>query len=81
MAESNENKSFSPEKVRKELIVYMLRNYGDLSAKDISKVLGQKPRTIRKDLNKLRDSGVVERERLGKEYIWSFTDEGESIYF
>lgn len=83
MDESDEKDSFSPNKVRKELIVYLLRNYEGLTVKDISEVLGQKPRTIRRDLNRLKESGFVEKERLGKEYIWSLIEdgEGESIYF
>ncbi len=78
-----ENDSFSPEKIRRELILYLLQNYGSLRTKEISKILGQKPRTIRRDLSKLRDLGKIEGEKLGKGYVWSPLNEekDKSMYF
>ncbi|KXB05707.1 hypothetical protein AKJ49_00295 [candidate division MSBL1 archaeon SCGC-AAA382A03] len=81
-AEENE-KDFSPKKVRKELILYLLREYGNLKTKEIAKVLGYEPRTIRRSLKKLRESGKVEADKLGKGYIWSHAkgSERKLMYF
>ena len=81
MVEIKEKSSFSPERIRRELIVYLLQNYGRLRTKEISKVLGQKPRTIRKDLKKLKELGEIEGEKLGKGYIWFSSDKDKSMYF
>lgn len=76
--------TLSPKKVRRELILYLLRNYGDLQTKDIAKVLGHNPRTIRRTLKELEESGKVEGDKLGRSYIWSQSEEEESerlLYF
>lgn len=69
--ETSKDKSLSPKEIRKELILYLLENYGDLETKDIAEVLGHKPRTIRRSLKKLEESGKVESDKLGRSYIWS----------
>lgn len=76
-------KSLSPEEVRRELILFMLRKYGSLQTKEISKVLGHDPRTIRRTLKKLEDSGKVEGDKLGRSYVWAPSDERKEgmMYF
>ncbi len=87
MASRDKNKSeesFSPKKVRRELILYLLQNYGDLQTKEIAKVLGHEPRTIRRTLKELEESGEVEGDKLGRSYIWSKSEEKEKerlLYF
>ncbi len=78
-----EKESISPKKVRRELILYMLRKYGNLQTKEISKVLGHEPRTIRRTLKKLEDSGKVVGDKLGRSYVWASTEEkkDEMMYF
>lgn len=79
---SNEEESFSPKKVRKEMIMFLLRKYGNLQTKEIAKVLGYKPRTIRRTLKKLEDSGKVEADKLGRSYIWSpIKDKKEGLMY
>lgn len=80
----NDEESLSPKKVRRELILYLLQNYGDLQTKEIAKVLGHKPRTIRRTLKELEESGKVEGDKLGRSYIWSESEKEESerlLYF
>jgi|GEM_PF-2081099 len=62
---------FSPKKVRRKLILFLLQEYGDLQTKEIAKVLGFEPRTIRRTLKELEDSGRVEGDKLGRGHIWS----------
>ncbi|KXB06270.1 hypothetical protein AKJ53_00850 [candidate division MSBL1 archaeon SCGC-AAA382F02] len=78
-----EEKSLSPKEVRQELILYLLQKYGSLQTKDIAKVLGHKPRTIRRTLKKLKESGEVESEKLGRKYIWAPSEDDfeRSMYF
>lgn len=78
-----EDRSLSPKEVRKELILYLLRNYGDLQTKDIAEVLGYKPRTVRRSLKKLKESGKVEADKLGRSYLWSPVEEEKErmMYF
>lgn len=80
---SEKDKSLSPKKVRKELILYLLENYGDLQTKDIAEVLGHKPRTIRRSLKKLKESGKVEADKMGRSYLWSPVKEEKErmLYF
>lgn len=77
-----EKDSLSPQKLREELILYLLRNYGDFQTKEIAKILGHKPRTIRKSLKNLEDSGKVESDKLGRGYIWSSSvEEKEGLMY
>ncbi len=69
--EDSVSDDFSPKKVRRKLILYLLQEYGDLQTKEIAKVLGFEPRTIRRTLNELEDSGKIEGDKLGRGYIWS----------
>lgn len=80
---TGKGESFSPKEVRQDLIMYLLRKYGDLQTKEISKVLGHKPRTIRRALKKLEESGKVKGDKLGRSYIWSPSEEeiDRLIYF
>ena len=75
------SKDFSPEKVRRELILYLLKEYGDLQTKDISKVLGYEERTIRRTLKELKEMGKVKGERLGKGHIWSSSEDDERLLY
>ncbi len=81
--EFKESKSISPKKIRKELILYLLENYGELQTKDIAEILGYEPRTIRRSLKKLEESGKIESDKLGRSYIWSPVEEEEErlMYF
>ncbi len=75
--------SLSPKKIRKELILYLLRKYGNLQTKEVAKIFGLKSQTIRRSLKKLEESGRVKSDKLGNSYIWS-ADEGEKeslLYF
>lgn len=75
--------SFSPKKVRREVIMYILERYGNLKTKDIAKVLGLKPRTIRKTLKKLEDEEKIKGDKIGRSYIWSSLEEKKKgmMYF
>ena len=82
--EENIREDFSPKKVRRKLILYLLQEYGDLQTKEIAKVLGFEPRTIRRTLNELKESGRIEGDKLGRGYIWSQADsedEERLLYF
>jgi len=57
--------------------LYLLRKYGNLQTKEISKILGHKPRTIRRTLKKLEESEKVEGNKLGRSYIWSSSSSEE----
>ena len=77
-----DEKSASPQKIRRDLILYLLKNYGDFQTKEIAKILGHEPRTIRRSLKKLEKAGKVEADKLGKGYIWSFREEDKHrMYF
>ncbi|KXA94212.1 hypothetical protein AKJ36_03295 [candidate division MSBL1 archaeon SCGC-AAA259I07] len=77
-----EKDSLSPQMLREELILYLLRNYGDFQTKEIAKILGHEPRTIRKSLKNLEDSGKVESDKLGRGYIWSSSvEEKEGLMY
>lgn len=77
-----EKDSLSPQKLREELILYLLRNYGDFQTKEIANILGHEPRTIRKSLKNLEDSGKVESDKLGRGYIWSSSvEEKEGLMY
>lgn len=79
----DEEKSFSPKEIRRELILYLLRKYGSLQTKEIAKVLGHNPRTIRRTLKRLEESGKVEGDKLGRSYVWSRSEDMERrpMYF
>lgn len=81
--ESNKSKSISPKEIRKELILYLLENYGELQTKDIAEILGYESRTIRRSLKKLEESGKIESDKLGRSYIWSPAEEEKErlMYF
>lgn len=66
--------SVSPKEIRRELIVYLLQKYGSLRTKDIAKVLGYNPRTIRRTMKELEDSDKVESDKLGRSYLWSSSE-------
>jgi len=61
---------FSPQKVRQELIEYLLRRYGSLQARDIARALGCQVKVVRQSLRQLEQFGKVEKTRLGKNYVW-----------
>lgn len=73
----------SPKEMRREVILYLLYKYENLRTKEIAKVLGQSPRTVRRSLKKLEDSGKVKSDRLGRGYVWSPAEEEQDrlIYF
>lgn len=71
----------SPKKIRQELILYLLSKYGPLRTKELSKILGHSPRTIRRTLKSLEDSGQINGDKLGKDFIWSKTEKDKFIYF
>ena len=61
---------FSPQKVRQELIEYLLRRYGSLQARDIARALGCQVKVVRQSLRQLEHFGRVKRTRLGRSYVW-----------
>ncbi len=61
---------FSPQKVRQELIEYLLRRYGSLQARDIARALGCQVKVVRQSLRQLEQFGKVKKTRLGKNYVW-----------
>lgn len=73
----------SPKEMRREVILYLLYRYGNLRTKEIAKVLGQNPRTVRRSLKKMEESGKVKSDRLGRGYVWSPANEEQDrlIYF
>ncbi len=62
--------SFPPQRVRQELIEYLLRRYGSLQARDIARVLGCRVKVVRQGLRHLERYGRVKRTRLGRSYVW-----------
>lgn len=76
-------KEFSPKEVRREIILYLLRKYKNLQTKDIARVLGHKPRTIRRSLKRLEESGKVRGDKLGRSYVWYPSEESRErlMYF
>lgn len=76
-------RAFSLKEIRQDLIMYLLRNYGSLKTKEIAKVLGLSPRTVRRSLKQLEELGEVESTRVGRSYVWTPAEKRspELMYF
>jgi DNA-binding MarR family transcriptional regulator len=73
--EEEEQEEFWPVTIRAELIEYILRRYGSLKVRDLSRILGCKLQDVRQILRQLERSGRVKKAKLGRNYIWASTDE------
>jgi predicted ArsR family transcriptional regulator len=73
--EEEEEEEFWPITIRAELIEYILRRYGSLKARDLSRILGCKLQDVRQVLRQLERSGRVKKAKLGRNYIWASTEE------
>jgi DNA-binding MarR family transcriptional regulator len=62
-------------KIRHEVIEFVLRRFGLLSASDIARALNWKVGEINHALRELERSGRVKRTRLGRAYVWTHVDE------
>ncbi|KXA99506.1 hypothetical protein AKJ42_03095 [candidate division MSBL1 archaeon SCGC-AAA261C02] len=81
--EELEEITFSLKKVRQDLIVYLLQNYGSLKTKDIAKVLGLSTRAVRRNLKQLEKTGEIKSTKIGRSYIWEAAEKQSSqlMYF
>jgi predicted ArsR family transcriptional regulator len=73
--EEEEEEEFWPVTIRAELIEYVLRRYGSLKVRDLSRILGCKLKDVRQVLRQLERSGRVKKAKLGRNYIWASTEE------
>lgn len=73
--EEEEEEEFWPITIRAELIEYVLRRYGSLKVRDLSRILGCKLQDVQQVLRKLEQSGRVKKAKLGRNYIWQSTEE------
>jgi DNA-binding MarR family transcriptional regulator len=62
-------------RIRHEVIEFVLRRFGLLSAPDIARALNWKVGEINHALRDLERSGRVRRTRLGKTYVWTHIEE------
>ncbi|MDI6883969.1 MAG: hypothetical protein QMD00_02345 [Hadesarchaea archaeon] len=62
-------------KIRHEVIEFILRRYGLLSAKDIAHALGWKVWEVNRALRHLETSGRVRRTKLGRTHVWTHMEE------
>jgi chromosome segregation and condensation protein ScpB len=76
--EEEEEEEFWPITIRAELIEYVLRRYGSLKVRDLSRILGCKLQDVRQVLRQLERSGRVKKAKLGRNYIWASTEEFHS---
>lgn len=63
------------QKIRHEVIEFVLRRFGLLSASDIARALNWKVGEINHALRELERSGRVRRTRLGRTYVWTHVEE------
>ena len=62
-------------RIRHEVIEFVLRRFGLLSAPDIARALNWKVGEINHTLRDLERSGRVRRTKLGKTYVWTHIEE------
>ncbi|MBS3815448.1 MAG: winged helix-turn-helix transcriptional regulator [Hadesarchaea archaeon] len=65
----------SIKEIRRDLIVYLIKNYGRLKTKDVARVLGLSTRAVRRNLKELEEMGEIESIQIGRSYIWASTEE------
>lgn len=73
--EAEEIEEAQPLRIKREVIEFILRRYGLLSARDISRALGWKVRDVNRVLKALESSGRVRRTKLGRSHVWTHIDE------
>ncbi|HID61116.1 MAG TPA: hypothetical protein EYP46_04575 [Hadesarchaea archaeon] len=61
--------------LRYEVIEFILRRHGLLSAHDIARVLGWKVVQVNRVLKTLESAGRVKRTRLGRTNVWTHIEE------
>ena len=61
--------------IKHEVIEFILRRYGLLSARDIARALGWKVWEVNRVLRHLEHSGRVKRTKLGRNHVWTHTEE------
>lgn len=62
-------------KIRHEIIEFVLRRFGLLSASDLSRALKWKVGEVNRTLRELESSGRVKRTKLGRTYVWTHIEE------
>ncbi|MFN4132948.1 MAG: hypothetical protein ACK4GQ_01055 [Candidatus Hadarchaeales archaeon] len=59
------------ENARAEVVEYILRKFGMLSARDIAKILNWKIKEVNFVLKQLESFGKIRKTKLGKTLAWS----------
>jgi len=62
-------------KIRHDVIEFILRRYGLLSAPDLARALKWKVGEVNRTLRELESSGRVKRTKLGGTYVWTNIEE------
>jgi DNA-binding MarR family transcriptional regulator len=62
-------------KIRHEIIEFVLRRFGLLSASDLAHALRWKVGEVNRTLRELESSGRVKRTKLGRTYVWTHIEE------
>jgi len=61
--------------LRHEIIEFILRRYGIMSANDIARALGWKVVEVNRVLRDLESAGRVKKTRLGRTSVWAHMEE------
>jgi uncharacterized membrane protein len=62
-------------RLRHEVIEFILRRYGIMSANDIARALGWKVVEVNRVLRDLESAGRVKRTKLGRSNVWTHMEE------
>ncbi|MEM2877970.1 MAG: hypothetical protein QXG10_00225 [Candidatus Hadarchaeales archaeon] len=62
-------------RLRHEVIEFILRRYGIMSANDIARALGWKVVEVTRVLRSLETAGRVKKTKLGKASVWTHMEE------